>query len=112
MGAGLEDDAEASVGPLEHARGGWGQMWASLQRWLRLVGVWGLPMRKEKPGVQPERLVKERKRGLGKGVAKVGGRTVDKGVSNSWRIHFSGDRGVRRGPVTFSLQESVGTNQR
>ena len=59
MGAGLEDDAEASVGPLEHARGGWGQMWASLQRWLRLVGVWGLPMRKEKPGVQPERLVKE-----------------------------------------------------
>lgn len=52
------------------------------------------------------------KRGLGKGVAKVGGRTVDKGVSNSWRIHFSGDRGVRRGPVTFSLQESVGTNQR
>ena len=40
--ADLEDDAEASVGPLEHARGGWGQMWASLQRQLRPVGVWGL----------------------------------------------------------------------
>lgn len=59
-----------------------------------------------------QRTGKRDRRGLGKGVAKVGGQTVDKGVSNSRRIHFSGDRGVRRGPVTFSLQESVGTKQR
>lgn len=40
-------------------------MWASLQRQLRPVGVWGLPMRKEKPGVQPEGLVKEQGREAG-----------------------------------------------
>lgn len=78
-------------------------------------GVGTVPMRKEKPGVQPERRQKteeRQERGLGRGVAKVGVGGLWTGVSNSWRSHFSGDRGVRRGPVTFSLQESVGTNQR
>lgn len=32
MGASLEEDTEAKVNPLRHARVGWRQMWASLQR--------------------------------------------------------------------------------
>ena len=38
VGSGLEDDAEAGMGPLEHAGGGWRQMWAPLQTELRPVG--------------------------------------------------------------------------
>lgn len=81
VGSGLEDDAEASVGPLEHAGGRLETDVGTIADRTEASGGGGtVLMRKEKPGVQPEGLVKERGREARKGTGKSSGKGGGGGV--------------------------------